>query len=96
MDSFSEYLDKLVNRSLPSQQEKSLKENISLLKKKLCTKDELIKKLIKNQSTLFNTISTKYNNNQHSNTLNQYSFPLLSISLIENSQKTKQLASQEQ
>ena len=95
MDSCSRYLDKLVNLNLPSQQEKSLKENISL-KKKLCTKDEIIKKLIKNQSTIFNTISTKYNNNQHSNTLNQSSFPLLSISLIENSQNTKQLASQEQ
>ena len=45
MDSFSEYLNKLVNSSLPSQKEKSLEENISLLKKKLCTKDEIIKKL---------------------------------------------------
>ena len=40
MDSFSEYLNKLVNSSLPRQQEKSLEENISLLKENLCTKDE--------------------------------------------------------
>ena len=46
MDSFSEYLNKLVNSSLPSHQEKFLEENISLLKKNLCTKDEIIKKLV--------------------------------------------------
>ena len=38
-DSFSEYFNKLVNSSLPSQQEKSIEENISLLKKNLCTKE---------------------------------------------------------
>ena len=38
MDSFSEYLNKLVKRSLPSQQ-KSFEENISVLKKYLCKKD---------------------------------------------------------
>ena len=32
MDSFSEYLNKLVDSSLPGQQEKSLEENKSLLK----------------------------------------------------------------
>ena len=39
MDSFSEYFNKLVNSSVPSQHEKSLEENISLLKHNLCTKD---------------------------------------------------------
>ena len=59
MDSFSEYLNKLVNSSLPNHQEKSLEENISLLKKNLCTKDEIIKKLVETQSTVLNTISAK-------------------------------------
>ena len=35
MDSFSEYLNKLVNSSLPNHQEKSLEENISFLQKNL-------------------------------------------------------------
>ena len=65
MDSFSEYFNKLVNSSLTSQQEKSLEENISLLKKNLCTKDEIIKKLVETQNTVLNTISAK-SNNQHS------------------------------
>ena len=46
MDTFSEYFNKLVNSSLPSHQGKSLEENISLLRKILCTKDEIIKKLL--------------------------------------------------
>ena len=70
MDSFSEYLNKLVDSSLPNHQEKSLEENISRLKKNLCTKDEIIKKLVETQSTVLNTISAKANN-QHSNTQNQ-------------------------
>ena len=51
MDSFSEYLNKLVNSSLPNHQEKSLEENISLLQKNLCTKDEIIKKLVETQNS---------------------------------------------
>ena len=82
MDSFSEYLNKFVNSSLPRQQEKSLEENISLLKENLCTKDEIIKKLVETQNTVFNTISAK-SNNQHSNILNQSSFSLPSKSLTE-------------
>ena len=46
MDLFSEYFNKLVNRSVPSQHEKSLEENMSLLKQNFCTKDEIIKKLV--------------------------------------------------
>ena len=65
MDFFSEYFNKLVNSSLPSQHEKSLEENISLLKKNLCMKDEIIKKLVETQNTVLNTISAK-SNNQHS------------------------------
>ena len=51
MDYFSEYLNKLVNSSLPNHQEKSLEENISLLQKNLCTKDEIIKKLVETQNS---------------------------------------------
>ena len=95
MDCFSEYLNKLVNSSLVSQQEKSLEENISLLKKNLFTKDEIIKKLAETLNTVPNTISAKYNN-QHSNTLNQTSSSLPSNNLNKNSHKTKQLISQKQ
>ena len=90
MDSFSEYLNKFVNSSLPTHPEKSLKE-ISLLKKDICTKDEIIKKLVETQNTVLNTISAKANN-QHSNTQNQCSSSLTSNSLNENSHNTKQLA----
>ena len=38
MESFAEYFNKLVNSSVPSQHEKFLQENISLLKQNLCTK----------------------------------------------------------
>ena len=61
-----------VNSSLPSQQEKSLEENISLLRKTLCTKDQIIKKLVETHNTVLNTIPAN-SNNQHSNTLNQSS-----------------------
>ena len=88
-------MNKLVNSRLLSQQEKSLEENISLLKNKLCTKDEIIKKIVETQSTILNTISGKPNN-QHSNTLNQSSSSLPCNSLNENSHNTKQLASQKQ
>ena len=44
MDSFSEYLKKLVDSNQPNQQEKSLEENISILKKTFCTKDEITNK----------------------------------------------------
>ena len=94
MDSFSGYLNKLVNSSLPSQQEKSLEENISLLKKNLCTKDEIIMKIVETQNTVLNTISAK-SHNQHLNTLNQSSSSLLCNSFNKNSHNTKQLASQE-
>ena len=57
MDSFSEYLNKLVNNSLPSHQKKSLEENIYFLKKNLFTKDEIIKKHIDSQSTVLNCIN---------------------------------------
>ena len=50
MESFSEYLNKLVNSSLSSQQEKSIEENISVLTKNLCTEDEIIKKVIETQT----------------------------------------------
>ena len=95
MDSFSEYLNKLVNSSQSSQQEKSLKETISVLKKNLCTKEEIIKKLVETQNTVLNTISAK-SNNQHSNTFNQSSSSFPSNSLTENSHNTKSLALQEQ
>ena len=85
MDSFSEYLNKLVNSSQSSQQEKSLEENICVLKKNLCTKDEIIKKLVETQNTVPNTISAK-SNNQHSNTLNQSSSSLPSKILTKFSQ----------
>ena len=75
MDSLSEYFSKLVNNSLPSQQEKSLEENISLLKKNLCTKDKIIKKLVETQNAVLNNISAKHNN-QQSNSLNQSSASL--------------------
>ena len=86
--------------SLPNHQEKSLEENTSLLKKNLCTKDEIIKKLVETQSTVLNTISAKANN-QHSNTQNQSSSSLSFKSLNDTKQlakqlpNTKQLASQE-
>ena len=63
MDSFSKYLNKLVNSSLPRQQEKFLEENISLLKKNFCPKDEIIKKLVETQSTVLNTVPEKSSNN---------------------------------
>ena len=62
LEFFSEYLNKLVNSSLTSQQEKSLEENTSLLKNNLSTKDEIIKKLVETQNTVLNTISAKSNN----------------------------------
>ena len=95
IDYFSEYLNKLVSSGLPSQQEKSLEENMSVLKKILCLKDKIIKKLVEIQNTVLNTISPK-SNNQHSNTPNQSDFSLPSNSLNEVSHNTKQLASQEQ
>ena len=94
INSFSEYFNTLVKRSLPSQHEKFLEENISLLKKNLCTKDEIIKKLVETQNTVLNTILAK-SNNQHSDTLNQSSSSLPSNNLNENSLSTKQLTSQE-
>ena len=57
MDSFSEYLNKLVNSSLPSHQKKSLEETIYFLKKNLFTKDEIIKKHIDSQNAVLNCIS---------------------------------------
>ena len=75
MNSFSEYLNQLVNSSLPIQ-----KENTFVLKKNLCTKDEIIKKLVETLNIVLATISTK-SNNQHSNTLNQSSSSLPSDSL---------------
>ena len=54
LDCFSEYLNKLVNSSLPSQPGKSSEEN--LLTENLCTKDEIIKKLVETQSTVLNII----------------------------------------
>ena len=95
MDSFSEYFNKLVKSSLPSQHDKSLEENISYLKKNFCIKDEIIKKLVETQNTVLNTISAK-SNNQHSNILNQSSSSLPSNNLDENSHNTKKLTSQEQ
>ena len=62
LEFFSEYLNKLVNSSLTSQQEKSLEENTSLLKNNLSTKNEIIKKLVETQNTVLNTISAKSNN----------------------------------
>ena len=58
MDSFSEYLNKLVDSRLPSEQEKSLEENKSILKKNLCTNDEKIKKLVEGQCTVLNAKSS--------------------------------------
>ena len=87
-------MNKLINSSPPSQQEKSLENNISLLKKNLCTKDELIKKLVETQNTALTT-TAKFNNH-HSNTLNQSSSSLPSNSFNGNSHNTEQLASQEQ
>ena len=58
MDSFSEYLNKLVDSRLPREQEKSLEENKSLLKKNLCTNDEKIKKLVEGQCTVLNAKSS--------------------------------------
>ena len=57
MDSFSEYLNKLVNSSLPSHQKKSLEENIYFLKKNIFTKDEIIKKHIDSQNAVLNCIN---------------------------------------
>ena len=94
MDSSSEYFNKLVKSSLPSQNEKSLEEDISLLKKNLCMKDEIIKKLVETQNTVLNTISAK-SNNQHSNILNQSSSSLPSNNHNENFHNKKQLTSQE-
>ena len=58
MDSFSEYLNKLVDSRLPSEKEKSLEENKSLLKKNLSTNDEKIKKLVEGQCTVLNAKSS--------------------------------------
>ena len=88
MDSFSGYFNKLVNSSLTSKHEKSFEENIFLLKKDLCMKDEIIKKLVETQNRVLNTISAK-SNNQHSNILNQSSSSLPSNNLNENSHNTK-------
>ena len=93
MDSFSEYFNKLVNSSLPSQNEKSLEENISLLKKNLCMKEEIIKKLVETQNTVLYTISTKPKT-QHSDILNQSNSSSPFNKLNENSCNTKQLTSQ--
>ena len=93
LDSVSDHFNKLVNSSLPSQSEKSLEENISLLKKNLCMKEEIIKKLVENPNTVHNTISAKPNT-QHSDILNQSSSSLPSNKLNENSRNTKQLTSQ--
>ena len=90
MDYFSEYLNKLVNSSLPSQPEKSF-----VPKKNFCTKDEIIKKFLKTQNTVLETISAK-SNNQHLNNLNQSSFLYHLTILKDNSHNTKQVASQEQ
>ena len=46
-----------------------------VLKKNLCVKDEIMKKLVDNQSTFIDTISVK-SNDQHSNTVNQANFSL--------------------
>ena len=94
MDFFSECFNKLVNSSLPSQNKKPLEENISVLKKNLCVKDEIIKKLVETQNTVVNTISTK-SNNQHSDILNQSSSSSPSNNLNENYHNTKQLTLQE-
>ena len=80
MDSFSEYFNELINSSLPSQHEKYFEENVSPLKQNLCTKDEIIKKLVETQHIVLNNISAK-SNNQHSNILNQSSSSLPSNSL---------------
>ena len=56
MDSFSEFLNKLVNSSLPNHYEKSLEGNTSFLKKNLCTKDEIIKKLVDTSEVQFLTL----------------------------------------
>ena len=68
MDYFSEYSNKLVNSSLPSQPEKPF-----VPRKNFCTKDEIIKKFVKTQNTVLKTVSAK-SNNQHLNNLNQSSF----------------------
>ena len=70
-------------------------ENNSVLRKNLCTKDEIIKNLDETQSTAFNTISAK-SNIQHLNSLNQANFSLPSKNLNQHSHNTKQLVSQEQ
>ena len=57
MDSFSEYLNKLVNSSLPSHQKKSLEENIYFLKKNIFMNDEIIKKHIDSQNAVLNCIN---------------------------------------
>ena len=93
LDSFSDHFNKPINSSLPSQNEKSSEENISLLKKNLCMKEEIIKKLVENQNTVLNTISAKPNT-QHSDILNQSSSSLTCNKLNENSRNTKQLTSQ--
>ena len=80
--------------SLPSQHEKSLEENMSLLKKNLCAKDEIIKKFVETQYTVLKIIAAK-SKNQHSKTLNQSSSSLPSNNLNENPYITKQLTSQE-
>ena len=95
MDSFSEYLNKPVNSILPSQQEKSIGEDTSLLKKNLCTKNERIKKLVVTHCKVLNNKSAK-SNNQQSNPLNQSNSSLSSNRLNKNSRNTKKLASQEQ
>ena len=62
-------------------------QNLTLfvLKKNLCVKDEIIKKLVDNQSTfIIDTISVK-SNDQHSNTVNQANFSLPSNNFFEHS-----------
>ena len=61
MDSYSEYFNKLVNSNLLSQHGKSLEENISLLTKDLCTKDEIIKRQTLSQHKAINFTKLEQN-----------------------------------
>ena len=56
MNSFSEYLTKPVDSNLPISQEKSLEDNVSVLNKNFCPRNEIINKLVETQNTVLNTI----------------------------------------
>ena len=91
---FSKSSNKLRDGNLLRSQDKTLEEHVS--SKKLCSKEEIIKKFVETENFIFNAISIIKYNKQYPNTLNEATFPLHSSNLCEAySINIRQLASQE-